>query len=116
MHALGHVSREDLATAYAGAAAFCFPSLREGFGLPVLEAMAHGVPVVTSAGTACAEVAGDAGLLVEPTDVDGMARALEAAVEDDGTMAAASRARAAAFTWSEAAARTAEVYRSVAGS
>ena len=116
VHALGHVSREDLATAYAGAAAFCFPSLREGFGLPVLEAMAHGVPVVTSAGTACAEVAGDAGLLVEPTDVDGMARALEAAVEDDGTMAAASRARAAAFTWSEAAARTAEVYRSVAGS
>jgi glycosyltransferase involved in cell wall biosynthesis len=114
VHVLGHLSRADLGAAYEGAAAFCFPSLREGFGLPVLEAMAHGVPVVTSAGTACAEVAGDAGLLVEPTDVDGLASALAQAVADDGRRAAASLARAEQFSWAEAARRTAAVYASVA--
>jgi glycosyltransferase involved in cell wall biosynthesis len=114
VHTLGHLSRDDLAAAYAGAAAFCYPSLREGFGLPVLEAMSHGIPVVTSAGTACAEVAGEAALLVEPTDVDGFADALRQAVVDDGTRAAASLARAAEFSWAEAARRTVAVYASVA--
>ena len=60
------LSRVDLRPGYTGGRVFCFPSLREGFGLPVLEAMAAGVPVVTSAGTSCAEVAGDAALLVDP--------------------------------------------------
>ena len=60
----------DLQAAYAGADAFAFPSLWEGFGMPVLEAMAHGVPVVTSAGSSMAEFAGDVGVLVDPLDVD----------------------------------------------
>ena len=63
---LGHLDPAALHAAYAGATAFCFPSTWEGFGLPVLEAMAHGVPVVTSAGTSMAEVCADAALLVDP--------------------------------------------------
>jgi glycosyltransferase involved in cell wall biosynthesis len=111
VHVLGHLSRADLDAAYAGAAAFCFPSLREGFGLPVLEAMQHGLPVVTSRGTACAEVGGDAALLVDPLDATEVARALVTAVRERADLSARSRSRAAGFTWREAAARTAEVYR-----
>lgn len=116
VHRLGLLSRVDLARAYAGAAVFCFPSLREGFGLPVLEAMSAGVPVVTSAGTACAEVAGTAGLLVDPTDHDALAGALEVACGSDGpALAAAGLARAAEFSWAAAAERTVEVYAAITG-
>ncbi|MBO0921216.1 glycosyltransferase family 4 protein [Cellulomonas sp. zg-ZUI222] len=112
---LGAVSRSDLAALYTGARAFCFPSLREGFGLPVLEAMAAGVPVVTSAGTSCAEVAGDAALLVDPRDPDAVADALvQAAGPRRETLAAASLVRAAGFSWTTAARATAEVYAAVA--
>ena len=115
VHRLGMLSRVDLARAYAGAAVFCFPSLREGFGLPVLEAMSVGVPVVTSAGTSCAEVAGDAGLLVDPHDHQALAAALETACGPAGPgLAAASRARAAEFSWTATAEQTLEVDRSVA--
>lgn len=111
---LGRLPDPDLHAAYAGAEVFAFPSIREGFGLPVLEAMAHGTAVVTSAGTACAEVAGDAAVLVDPLDVssvrDGLARALGPAHED---LRAASAARAAGFTWDASAAAHAEVYRDV---
>ena len=108
---LGHLSRADLHTAYAGAAVFCYPSLREGFGLPVLEAMQHGVPVVTSQGTACTEVAGEAGLLVNPRDPQDIASGLVAAFRGRDELSQRSRERAGGFTWEAAAASTADVYR-----
>jgi glycosyltransferase involved in cell wall biosynthesis len=112
--ALGFVPRHDLAPLYAGAAAFVYPSLREGFGLPVLEAMAQGTPVVTSAATSTAEVAGDAALLVDPFDVDAIAAAIDRALTD-GEVARrlrdAGRARAAEFPWSRTAEMTLAVYR-----
>lgn len=78
---LGFVDDADLAALQRGAAAFCLPSLAEGFGLPVLEAMAAGAAVVTSRGTATEEVAGDAALLVDPLDVDGLAEAIRTLVD-----------------------------------
>lgn len=114
---LGFLPPEELAPLYAGAAAFCFPSLREGFGMPVLEAMAHGAPVVTSAGTATAEVAGDDGLLVDPHDHDAVGSALVRLLDDPvlaDDLRQRGRARAATFTWEETAARTAAAYAEVA--
>jgi glycosyltransferase involved in cell wall biosynthesis len=114
VHVLGHLDRASLDAAYAGARVFCFPSIREGFGLPVLEAMQHGTPVVTSAGTACAEIAGDAALLVDPLDAGAMAAALVAAAGDArDDLSHRSRARAALFSWDTAARATADVYRAV---
>ena len=111
----------DEATKHAwfdAADVFCLPSLLEGFGLPVLEAMGHGTPVVTSADTATAEVAGDAGLTVDPTDEWAIAGALHA-VLDDGKLAArladAGRIRAASRRWSDTADGLIAVYREVAG-
>jgi glycosyltransferase involved in cell wall biosynthesis len=111
--ALGFVPATDRDALLAGAAVFCYPSLREGFGLPVLEAMAQGTPVVTSMGTATEEVADGAGLLADPNDPASIADAL-AKVLDDATIAAdlgaQGRARAAAFTWERTAERTAAAY------
>ncbi len=116
VHVLGRLPRADLHAAYAGATAFCFPSFWEGFGLPVAEAMAHGLPVVTSAGTSTAELAGDAGLLVDPLDDRAVAHGIERAVgAEHDRLAAASRARALAFTWERAAELTLAVYREAAG-
>jgi glycosyltransferase involved in cell wall biosynthesis len=104
---IGFVPPDDLPALYAGALVFCFPSEREGFGMPVLEAMAQGTPVITSAGTATAEVVGDrdrepAGVLVDPHDVDALAAALRELIEDPERAAAlgeAGRTRAATYTW-----------------
>jgi glycosyltransferase involved in cell wall biosynthesis len=82
VHFLGRVSDAELAAVYRGAAALLFASLHEGFGLPVVEAMACGTPVVTSNGSALPEVAGGAALLVDPLRVDEIAHALERAVSD----------------------------------
>jgi glycosyltransferase involved in cell wall biosynthesis len=114
VRALGFVGRSDLDALLAGASVFCYPSVREGFGLPVLEAMAQGTPVVTSSGTATAEVAGDAALLVDPLDVDAIACAIRAVLDDRAEAArlvAAGRDRAETFTWERTADRVVEVYR-----
>ena len=111
VHHLGFVPVEDLRALYAGCAAFCYPSLHEGFGLPVLEAMAQGAAVVTSRDTAMAEVAGDAARLVDPTDHGAVTVALAALLDDPAErhrLGAAAQARAAAFTWE----RTAELVAS----
>jgi glycosyltransferase involved in cell wall biosynthesis len=116
VHRVGELTTTDLHAAYAGARAFCFPSLWEGFGMPVLEAMAHGVPVVTSSTTSTAEVAGDAALLVDPADDDALARAvLAAAGPEHDRLAALSVERATGFTWERCAERTVAVYRAAAG-
>jgi len=103
---LGFVDEADLPALYRNAALFAFPSLYEGFGLPVLEAMACGVPVVCSNASSLPEVAGDAALLVDPLDVDGLAEAMARALEDADLrrgMVARGVAQAARFTWEQAA-------------
>lgn len=108
VHLLGRLGDADLQAAYASADAFAFPSLWEGFGMPVLEAMAHGVPVVTSAGSSMAEFA--VGELVDPLDVDAIAAGLVAAVSG-GPGRDEVRAAAGRYTWAASAAAHAEVYR-----
>ena len=110
---LGFVPEADLAALERGAAAFCFPSLAEGFGLPVLEAMAAGAAVITSRGTAVGEVAGHGAHLIDPTDPSDLAGALAAVLDEPGyagTLRAAGRDRAKEFTWARAAAATLDVY------
>lgn len=112
---LGRLSHRDLHRAYAGAAALCFPSWWEGFGLPVLEAMAHGVPVVTSRGTSMAEFADGAGVLVDPHDADDIAAGLTRATGPEGAAwGAAGATRARAMTWEATARATLDCYRGLA--
>jgi glycosyltransferase involved in cell wall biosynthesis len=118
VHHLGYVPQADLPALYSGATAFVFPSLHEGFGLPVLEAMACGTPVVTSDRSSLPEVAGEAALLVDPTDADAIAAAI-ARILDEPPLAALLRQagleRAAAFSWDACAEATLRVYRRVLG-
>jgi glycosyltransferase involved in cell wall biosynthesis len=107
----GFVPDEELARLYRGARCLVYPSFYEGFGLPVLEAMASGTPVVTSANTALAEVAGGAAVLVDPLEVDAIAAGIEEAARRRDELRAAGLERAAAFTWEAAARATANVYR-----
>ncbi|HEY8446128.1 MAG TPA: glycosyltransferase family 1 protein [Thermomicrobiales bacterium] len=113
----GYVDDEDLPAIYAGAACFLFPSLYEGFGLPPLEAMACGTPVVVSNASSLPEVVGDAGLLVPPRDVDGFADAIRRVIEEPALamcLRARGLERARMFTWERAAAAHAAIYRQAA--
>lgn len=103
---LGYVSDAQLARLYAHARFLAMPSLYEGFGLPLVESMAHGVPVLTANCSAMPEVAGDAGLLVDPLSESDIARGLTALLTDDALharLAARAHARAAQFSWARAA-------------
>jgi glycosyltransferase involved in cell wall biosynthesis len=106
----GWVEQDELVQLYRDAAALILPSRFEGFGVPVLEAMASGTPVVLSEDAALAEVAGDAGVYADDGD---FARALRRAIAERPRLAVAGIARAAAFSWDASARRTADVYRLV---
>jgi glycosyltransferase involved in cell wall biosynthesis len=109
----GFVDDEDVPALYNGALLFVYPSLYEGFGIPVLEAMACGVPVITSNTSSLPEIVGEAGVLVDPMDADALAAALVALVGDPERRAAlrtAGLARAALFSWERAARETMVVY------
>ncbi|HEX8804801.1 MAG TPA: glycosyltransferase family 1 protein [Acidimicrobiales bacterium] len=110
----GRIPRRDLLAIVRGAVALAFPSRYEGFGLPVLEAMSLGTPVVAADTTALPEVVGDAGLLLDPDDVDGWSSAmldLLADGDERARLAAAGRRRARDFSWATTAAQTLQVYR-----
>jgi glycosyltransferase involved in cell wall biosynthesis len=113
---LGYICNAELATWYRRARIFAFPSLDEGFGIPVLEAMAAGTPVVTSNRSALPEVAGDAALLVDPDSADALGAALRSLANDvelREQMARRGELRAQGFSWQNAVRQTWEVYRTV---
>jgi glycosyltransferase involved in cell wall biosynthesis len=114
---LGYVADTELRELYRRAAIFAFPSLDEGFGMPVLEAMSYGVPVLTSNRSSLPEVAGDAAVLVDPFSVDSIAEGLRSLQEESSRHTWTERGlrRAREFTWERAARETAAVYESVLG-
>lgn len=110
----GFVSDTDLAALYAGCAAFAYPSLYEGFGLPVLEAMTAGAPVITSCTSSLPEVAGDAAVLVDPRNTSAIRDALRRVLEDHelaDELRVRGHARAAMFSWARTAAQTLDLLR-----
>jgi glycosyltransferase involved in cell wall biosynthesis len=116
---LGHVDDSTLASLYRSASVLAFPSLYEGFGLPLLEAMAHGVPAVVGKGGALPELGDGAVVLVDPEDEASIAEGLERVLADAflrEKLGAAGKARAAEFTWERAAAATREILRRIARS
>lgn len=113
---VGYVDDATLAVLYASARMLVYPSLYEGFGLPPLEAMASGTPVIVSNVSSLPEVVGDAGIQVGPHDVDGLREAVLRLVEDDGrweALRSAGLSRAAQFSWERCARETLAVYRKV---
>ncbi|MFQ5929459.1 MAG: glycosyltransferase family 4 protein [Acidobacteriota bacterium] len=112
----GSVARDDLRLLYAHAALFVFPSRYEGFGFPVLEAMACGTPVITSNATALPEVAGNAALFVDPENAEELSEAMRRVLEDlalRATLTSRGLERARQFTWESTARQTLAVYRQV---
>jgi glycosyltransferase involved in cell wall biosynthesis len=102
VHRTGYLPKEELAVLFQSASALLFPSLEEGFGFPMLEAMAHGLPVVTSQTSALPEVGGDAALYADPRDPAEIAARVRSAVEDHGlrpVLIEKGLARAAHYTW-----------------
>ncbi len=110
----GYISETDKIALLQGAAIFAYPSLYEGFGIPILEAMACGIPTVTSNKGSLPEVAGDGALQVEPTDIDAIAEALEQVLSDDALrhdLQQRGTVQAARFTWQATVEQTMKVYR-----
>ena len=115
-HYLGFVEADDLPLIYAGARVFVFPSLYEGFGLPVLEAMASGIPAVCSNASTLPEVAGEAAAMCDPKDVDTLSEFINRALQDDNWRERAVKKgllQAAKFSWKRCATETATVYKEV---
>lgn len=115
---LGHVPQADLPQLYNAAELFVYPSLYEGFGMPVIEAMACGCPAVTSNAASLPEVAGVAGLLVDPNDSRGLAGAMQRVLQDPALarqMRSQGLQQAATFSWQRCARETMQVYRQAAG-
>jgi glycosyltransferase involved in cell wall biosynthesis len=118
VHFTGFVDDGDLPALYSLASVFAFPTWYEGFGLPVLEAMACSTPVVAADNSSLPEVVGEAGLMVDAGDADALADALARLLRDGALrerLAAAGRKQARRFTWEAAARRLLEVYESVGG-
>lgn len=114
LHYLGFVDSEELPLIFAGARLFVFPSLYEGFGLPVLEAMASGIPVVCSNSSTLPEVAGDAAAMCAPQDVDALCQLISAGLEDEIWRSKAKNRgllQAGTFSWQRCAEETVAVYR-----
>ena len=112
----GFIDEEELPTAYAGALAYCFPSLSEGFGLTSLEAMACGTPVISSNASCMPEIYGDAAYYFDPLDVDDIAKAIEKISTDEKLRQELSQKgieQAAKYDWSKTAKETFEVYKKV---
>ena len=112
----GYIDDARVSALLAGARVLVFPSLYEGFGMPLLEGMEAGVPVVGVRAGATPETVGDAGLLVDPGDAEGFADAMEQAAFDESARARlipAGRAQAAKFTWARAAGATLDLYHRV---
>jgi alpha-1,3-rhamnosyl/mannosyltransferase len=115
---LGYLSDEELAVIYSGAKLFVYLSLYEGFGLPPLEAMACGTPVVSANRTSLPEVLGDAGILVDPENIEAVARTLESVLDDSRKcreMSHRGQRQAAKFTWQTCAEKTYNVYQKTLG-
>lgn len=118
VHVTGYVADEDVPALYSAATVFAFPSRYEGFGLPPLEAMACGTPVVSSNSSSLPEVIGDAGILVAPDDESALAMNLEAVLSDrtlHGTLSAKGVLQASKFTWTKTAVETLKVYHQALG-
>jgi glycosyltransferase involved in cell wall biosynthesis len=116
---LGYLEREDLAVVIAGALTLVYPSMYEGFGLPPLEAMTCGVPVIASNVSSLPEVVGDSGLLVNPHDIDEIAKAMETMITAPEIRAASAQkalARSAEFSWDSCVDQTMAIYRQVESS
>ena len=112
----GYLPREDLVSLYAGAALFVYPSLYEGFGMPLLEAMASGLPIVAANNSSIPEVIGDAGILVDPLNIAEMGEAVRRVLNDRSLSASLREkgiARAREFTWERAARETLKIYHEV---
>lgn len=112
----GYIGKDDMSAVYSGASVFAYPSLYEGFGLPILEAMSCGAPVITSNVSSMPEVAGDAARLVTPTDTEELGEALRALLSDEGlrkNMRQKGRERASKFSWERCARETLALYRKV---